>query len=295
MGEEPGPLYEEGQFVFVDEFPHAALIVGLWTAKASRFSKAKTVHHYAVKSSALLRATGPSQPPASHGPDCGTSCKLAHHGMVGRGVKWVAEGAIRGVHVVQESEFRLLDLPMPALASVLRHLGWSCGVEVAPLCRKLAAAFADGGSWHRQVLQDTDQSEAEVLQSFDASGAKSWMEYYRTHGLWNIRIVTVFRHRGGRSLSGDFTIQVQPGLSVRAFLTAVMKHPKNKQTRGGCNLQRLVKLKPHDPRQLTRAPPDLEIAGPNCQFDATKHDISVREAGLRNGAVLEQPEMLRKD
>jgi hypothetical protein len=47
---------------------------------------------------------------------------------------------------------------------------------------------------------------------------------------WNIRIVTVFGHRGGRSLSGDFSISVPSSMTVKEFLDRVAGSEENQQS-----------------------------------------------------------------
>jgi hypothetical protein len=104
----------------------------------------------------------------------------------------------------------------------------------------------------------------------------------------------VFSHRGGSSINGDFTISVPPQLSVRAFLSAVAKDPKNKQ-------HSLESLRPHDPSHLGRRNQDHHVipsnpgAKPNCTFDVSDLSKSIKDAGLMNGAVLEQPENNMRD
>lgn len=216
----------------------------------------------------------------------------------------------------EQSSFPLLDLPMPALAAVLRHLGWAQGAELAPLCRKLNDAFSDANTWRALCEQDFWE-EGNLLSAFDASGLASWKEFYHQKVVWSIRIVTVFSHRGGRSLNGDFTMQVNPSMTLGLFLKKVKSHPNNAQTNHSVVdfvPTGLPDLAAHDPRRLGRRPeceedPTGKPGGPNCGwFEQSRfwrietHPYTeqalatpVKFLGLCNGAVLEQQEQLMCD
>ncbi len=141
---------------------------------------------------------------------------------------------------------------------------------------------------------------------FAATRSPDWLEFYRNNALWHVRyaaraygdglteaarsVVTVFRSRGGCSLSGNFTVSVLPSATVASFLAAVARHPDNRQ--------HSAHLQPHDPAKLGRhnaqyvIVPTQPDTKPNNAFDPSILDRTVKDAGLCNGAVLEQPESM---
>ncbi len=86
---------------------------------------------------------------------------------------------------------------------------------------------------------------------------------------------------------------VQPGVSVATFLAAVEHHPENRQ--------RSAHVQPHDPSKLGmhdeqyRIVSDMPDARPNNSFDPSDLTRTVKEAGLCDGAVLEQRESMMCD
>ncbi len=188
---------------------------------------------------------------------------------------------------VQQSAFPLAELPAPALALVLFWLPLGHAARHAVVCRKFAAAFGDNVSWKRRCGEDVKGIDVEAV--FAAEKETSWLAFYRRHAVYRIRIVTVFRHRGGCTLSGDFTIECDPRMSVEAFLERVASHERNRQ---GVSSD----LQPHDPSQLGRHDAQYQIvpnhphAKPNCEFRQDNRQATIAEAGLHDGAVLEQPE-----
>ena len=69
--------------------------------------------------------------------------------------RWVKEEELESYTVVP-SEFKLLELPKPALACVFKHVGWAQGAEMAPMCRKFADAFNDGSTWRDLCFKDME-------------------------------------------------------------------------------------------------------------------------------------------
>ena len=192
---------------------------------------------------------------------------------------------------IQQSAFPLGELPAPALALVLFWLPLGQAARQAVVSRKFASAFRDNVSWKRRCMEDVKGIDVE--QVFAAEKETSWTAFYKRHTVWTIRIVTVFRHSGGNSLSGDFQIECAPGVTVKAFLEKVASHPQNRQ-RGAPLLQ------PHDASKLGRAGPGMLIskhpdAKPNCVFLQDNPYAALAEAGLCDGAVLEQRERMMCD
>ncbi len=92
-------------------------------------------------------------------------------------------------------------------------------------------------------------------------------------------------------MSGEFTVQCDPRITVEDFFAKVKAHPKNKQMRDGP-----PRLKPHDPSKLgRRGEQNKIIAEPNCVFRQENPKATIAEAGLVDGAVLEQPEQMKRD
>ncbi len=210
----------------------------------------------------------------------------------------VAGGRIRVVPVkelklinIVPSDFRLGELPTPALACVLLWMKLSEAAQLACLSKRFAAAFADNVAWKRRCrLQYT---EIDVETTFAAEKHEFWMRFYKQHSSWKIHIVTVFKHRGGTSLSGSFEMIVNPCMSVSEFLDAVEKRPQNRQ-------QGKPQLRPHNPASVGRRGPVAIVPGtvddgPNCSFSVENLSATIADAGLRDGAILEQPERMMRD
>jgi hypothetical protein len=192
---------------------------------------------------------------------------------------------------VEQSAFPLGDLPPPVLALVQYWLPLPDASLQATVSRKFAAAFRDNVTWKRRCAVTLKNVDIEAV--FAAEKETSWMAFYRRHALYSIRVVTMFGHRGGTSLSGNFKIRCDPRMTVEAFLEKVASHPENRQ-RGP------PRLSPHDPSRLGRRGPGGIVsahpdAKPNCEF--RQHDLkaTIAEAGLVDGAVLEQPERMMCD
>lgn len=189
---------------------------------------------------------------------------------------------------VQQSAFPLADLPTPALALIMFFLPVRHAGRLTVVSHKFAAAFRDNVSWKRRCVAVIKRIDVEAV--FAAEKETSWLAFFRRHSGFRIRIVTVVPHRGGRSISEDFTIECDPWITVAEFLSKVAAI-----TAGGTAI-----LLPHDPRRLGRRGPDGTIpekpdAKPNCEFRKDNLYSIISEAGLCDGAVLEQPGYLMRD
>ncbi len=204
-----------------------------------------------------------------------------------------AQGSTLKRFAVTPSSFPLMDLPDPALALVLFWLPIREAAEAACVCKRFASVFKDNVTWKRRCIRDVTGIDIDAV--FAAEKCKSWAEFHARHTTIRIRIVTVFFHRGGRSLSGDFTVTVSPNLRVSEFLELVSKHSENRQ--GGF----LPVLTPFDPSKLGRHDDNYNIisnqpnAKPNCTFSTSSLDATILEAGLCDGAILQQPESMMCD
>jgi hypothetical protein len=190
---------------------------------------------------------------------------------------------------IAESVFPLVDLPLPALALVLFWL--PDGGLQATVSSKFAAAFRDNVTWKRRCVEALKNVDVEEV--FAAEKETSWMTFFFRHASYRIRIVTVFCFSQGVSLSGEFTTRCDPRMTVEAFLQKVSSHPRNR-SRG------LPRLSPHDPSKLGRRGQDgivseLPDAKANCVFRQGDLKATIAEAGLVDGAVLEQPEQMMCD
>jgi hypothetical protein len=192
---------------------------------------------------------------------------------------------------IAQSAFPLGELPAPALALVLFWLPLSDAAVLAVVSRKFATAFRDNVSWKRRCMVDLKGIDVEAV--FAKEEKTSWMSFYRRHAVCRIRVVTVFYSMSGHLISGDFTIECAPHMTVKEFLAQVSADPKNRQ-KGAARLQ------PHDPSKLGRnnrngfcsANPH---AKPNCEFRQDDPGATIADAGLVNGAVLEQRERMLCD
>jgi hypothetical protein len=103
---------------------------------------------------------------------------------------------------------------------------------------------------------------------------------------YNCRIVTVFVSQYGTSLSDDFSMDVSPMMTVKAFLDAVKIYPKNKQ--------RSAVLFPYDPSVLVKRGEKKEEGGlgPNCSFDISNLDATIVEAGMTTSSFIHVTSMV---
>jgi hypothetical protein len=194
---------------------------------------------------------------------------------------------------VQPSAFPLADLPAPALALVMYWLPLGHGARQALVSRKFAAAFRDNVSWKRRCLDEVKGIDVEAV--FAAEKETSWTVFYRRHAVYSIRIVTISWNNGCCVLVEDFGIMCDPRMTVKEFLQRVKSHPENKQWGPPV-------LEPHGPSKLTRrdarhgiVPSHQPGAKPNCRFRDNDLSATIAEAGLCDGAVLEQRERMLCD
>ncbi len=192
---------------------------------------------------------------------------------------------------VEQSAFPLGQLPTTVVALVMYWLPMREAGEVACICKRCATALGDNVTWKRRCLRDI--SGIDVEKTFAEEAEESWMSFYRQHANFLIRIVTVFEHRIGVCLTDEFKVSASPRMRVAEFVDMVSQHPRNRQ-------EGIAILAPHDPsclgryerRELVKIFPDGK---PNCSFASTDEDKTIAEAGLCDGAVLEQPERMRRD
>ncbi len=131
------PRFATGAFVRTSDNPtaNASLIMDVAATQLPRTrtgADRPTAYHYLCKGSAVASATpvaGLREAPA--------------------GCAWVAEAKLHPYEIV-ESDFPLLEMPMPTLAHALSFLSVAQGAQVAGLCRKLHSAFQDAVVWRRR-------------------------------------------------------------------------------------------------------------------------------------------------
>ncbi len=194
---------------------------------------------------------------------------------------------------VEPSSFPLGDLPAVVLALVLFWTPMREAAQFACVSRRFAAAFRDNVVWERRCVSCL-ACGTDISATLAAEKETSWMNFYRRHRSIRVRIVTVFHHMGGVSLSGEFEVAVSPFMRVSEFLEVVANHVENRQH---CK----PVLSPHDPSKLGRRVCDFMIesanrgATANCVFRSSDESVSITAAGLYDGAVLEQQERLMRD
>lgn len=207
---------------------------------------------------------------------------------------WVRAKDVKKVVLdTRYKDFPLESLPLPVLAVVLRTIPIREAAMIALVSKRFHAAFNDDPSWQRRAHDLLGVQEAEKFA--EEAKKASWKEIYAKKCLWEVEVVTVFTHRGGTTVSGRFSVRVSPEMHVGDFLNLVKNDPKNDQKRRG-----VAELEPFDPSVLRRRNggqtesinPDGK---PNCEFRADDEKATLRDAGLCNGAVLSQYEMLRRD
>lgn len=190
------------------------------------------------------------------------------------------------------NSFPIVKLPMPALVALFEAIPLSIACQQALVNKEFLAAFRSNVTWRQKCCNDMhDVTSIDFL--FHQQQRDSWFEFYRHNALWKITIVNLFHHRGGCSISSQFSLLISPRMSVAQFLQVAEHHPKN--------LQRGRDFRPFSKKDdlfrtgLHREDEKTEEPGPNCRFDASNLESSVHEAGLCEGAVLSQPEMRMRD
>ena len=202
---------------------------------------------------------------------------------------------------IEACPLELAKLPPPALSMVLSFLTLKEAAYVARVNKKFLAAFKDENVWKSRCMRNMGM---DVEEAYRKEGEGGWMKFYKKHAVWSVEVVTVFTHRGGRCINGTFKVTVYPSMTVQDFLRHLEKHPGNRQSAHGWGSKPRPKAhtlyKPHDPSQLGKWD-DRGKSGekPNCAFeveDVKNHSVlTIKEAGLCNGAVLEQREMMMCD
>lgn len=194
--------------------------------------------------------------------------------------------------VWQVNDFPLLKLPLPALSRVMASLPWSSAAAASLTCKALLVAFRDERVWKERTLREDPAAQL--------CNNESWFRACERVTFFKIRIVTVFYHRGGRTISGDFTVRVSPKVTVVQFLKLINNPVFNKQARNGVGA---TSFSPHDPSKLYSYKSDGKTQPfpdgvPNCKWEVQGKDLNtltIQEAGLSEGACLEQAEMTMFD
>jgi hypothetical protein len=186
---------------------------------------------------------------------------------------------------VQESAFPLRELPSPVLALVLFSLALKNAAALAVVSRKFAAAFRDNVTWKRRCSENVTGMDIDTV--FSSEKETSWMAFYHRHAPYRITIVTVLVCRAGRLHAGSFDLDCEPSMTVKDFLEKVRTHPQNRQPGAPW-------LQPHDPSHVgrNRGRAGFISANPtgrvNCVFRQFYPHVTIAEAGLNYGSMLEQ-------
>ncbi len=191
---------------------------------------------------------------------------------------------------VEVSAFPLNDLPLHVLALVLFWLPMRLAAEAACVSRRFATAFGDNVAWKRRCLRDVTRN-IDIEATFEAEKHQSWLLFYRRYTPYRIRVVIV-RPRGRYFAIGEiFDFVASPTMSVADFIDMVGSNARARYYRGRPML-------PHNPVVLQPNYEELKEAGAvpdksNCKFSTSNPSATIAEAGLCDGAVLEQPELER--
>jgi hypothetical protein len=178
----------------------------------------------------------------------------------------------------EKLDFPITELPLPVLSTVLYHLPLNQIAHMARTNQMFYAAWKDEKAWQRRC------QDAGVMEQSESS----WMETYLS-SRWTIRVVSKGFSWGNYFVSHDFSVRVFPSMKVKEFLHLLIKHPRN---RNHCSMDSFTPHHPKgDPKHLkeVRNSPLEALERPNCTFDLSCTG-SIQEAGLCDGAVLEQPE-----
>jgi hypothetical protein len=199
---------------------------------------------------------------------------------------------------VTPSSFALDELPVPVLGLVLGQMSPGDAALAATASKKFLRAFREEATAWRARCRVAYRGAIALEDAFEAAHC-SWLNFFRLHCCFHIRIVTIFGHRGGTSLSGDFTVAVDPDMPVKDFFALVKNDPRNHQ-RGQPNLSGF------DPKVIRRRnylgqeedtvqpkPEEVSKTTRRCHPDWTK--ATLREAGLFDQAELAQPEEMMRD
>ncbi len=114
----------------------------------------------------------------------------------------------------------------------------------------------------------------------------SWFDVYKKCCKITVRIVTVFRRGQNARIHEDYSICVNPHMRVATFLSLF-------------RLRRDL-VRPHDPSHIGGCVAFTFVADdpdgkPNCTFSMEDETVSISEAGLVDGAILEQNVVIRMD
>lgn len=228
-------------------------------------------------------------------PKWGSMCKVrgtcalrnADHtppGRSARGVEgWMYEERLIQVEV-EPSTFPLEALPAHVLGQVVGYLPVEHALQLAGLSRRFRAACNDESVWRSRSL---------ALLGPDAGldDAPSWRELYRRHTVLHVLVKTVFMSWGSLFVTSEFAMRVPAFMTVLALKHHVAEHPANpNRSSSGAYLP---VLEPFDPRAIRNAV--ASAATINCSFNDEDEYISIWDAGLRDGSVLQQRDLTRCD
>lgn len=159
-----------------------------------------TTYDYAVRG---FKANHPDRS-AARGADASSSGRFA----------WLPEAKLQP-HTVTVDAFPLEDLPVPVLGLILGQLSCGDAALASTTNKKMHRAFLEAASWRARSLKVYGKGDIDA--AFEAEHCSSWMDFFRRQCSFTIRVVTLFGHRGGQSLSGDFKLVVSPEMVRLSF------------------------------------------------------------------------------
>lgn len=177
------------------------------------------------------------------------------------------------------SAFRINELPVTCLAIVFGFLTAGEAAEASMVNKKFLEAHRHEASWKKRC----ERLKQPLPQSFDGV----WHEYYRREVLWRIRIVTIFGHRNGTSLSGDLCVLIDPDAPLTQLTQVIENDPRMRQ--------HYINLYAFDPNVIgsRMRPRPTEPKEPLFVFKQSAD--TVRASGLFYDAELATDETMMRD
>ncbi len=185
---------------------------------------------------------------------------------------------------IEASSLPLNDLPLHVLALVLFWLPMRLAAEAACVSRRFSTAFGDNVAWKRRCLRDVRGIDVEA--TFEAEKHQSWIQFYRRHADYRVQVLIV--HYGSYIATIDEPIKflVNPRSSISTFLDSVRNNESTRGLEGFLLYLHNPAVLRHDYEERVRQGKLKEIR-PNCSFSIADMTVTVAEAGLCDGAVLE--------
>ena len=113
----------------------------------------------------------------------------------------------------------------------------------------------------------------------------TWKKYFKK-SLWTVHLYEMFSHGGGCDIYSRFSVRVKPNASVEEFLAVLKNCTENPSP----HRKQVATLSPFNPNIVGTRNAGVIIPSkpgkPNCKWKVTDEKMSIKEAGLCNGAIL---------